>query len=84
MAKLPRQLQASLLHQLPIPQRPWSHIAVDFITNLPHSRGNTTILSVIDLLLQVMPVFPSALVAHHSGNIKPLSNVGRGKTPAIS
>ncbi|KAL0195242.1 hypothetical protein M9458_008814 [Cirrhinus mrigala] len=31
-----------------LPQRPWSHIAVDFITDLPPSNGFTTILSVID------------------------------------
>ncbi|KAI2647013.1 Transposon Tf2-6 polyprotein [Labeo rohita] len=34
-----------LLQPLPVPQRPWSHIAVDFITDLPPSNGFTTILS---------------------------------------
>ncbi|KAL0150605.1 hypothetical protein M9458_054085, partial [Cirrhinus mrigala] len=28
--------------------RPWSHIAMDFITDLPPSNGHTTILSVVD------------------------------------
>uniref|UniRef100_A0A8C2EGQ3 Gypsy retrotransposon integrase-like protein 1 n=1 Tax=Cyprinus carpio TaxID=7962 RepID=A0A8C2EGQ3_CYPCA len=39
---------AGLLQPLPVPQRPWSHIAVNFVTDLPQSQGFTTILSVID------------------------------------
>ncbi|KAM9412399.1 uncharacterized protein ACWYII_026600 [Salvelinus alpinus] len=37
-----------LLHPLSIPHRPWSHISLDFITGLPPSHGNTTILVIID------------------------------------
>ncbi|KAI2642438.1 Transposon Tf2-6 polyprotein [Labeo rohita] len=47
-SKTPRQLPAGLLQPLPVPKRPWSHIAVDFVTDLPSSHGHTTILSVID------------------------------------
>ncbi|KAL0204491.1 hypothetical protein M9458_002509, partial [Cirrhinus mrigala] len=47
-SKTPRQLPAGLLQPLPVPNRPWSHIAVDFVTDLPSSHGQTTILSVID------------------------------------
>ncbi|KAL0175542.1 hypothetical protein M9458_027872, partial [Cirrhinus mrigala] len=47
-SKVPRQLPAGLLQPLPVPNRPWSHIAVDFITDLPASNGLTTILSVVD------------------------------------
>ncbi|KAL0150837.1 hypothetical protein M9458_053856 [Cirrhinus mrigala] len=32
----------------PIPQRPWSHIGVDFITDLPVSEGNTCVLVIVD------------------------------------
>ncbi|KAI2661215.1 Transposon Tf2-9 polyprotein [Labeo rohita] len=47
-SKTPRQLPAGLLQPLPAPRRPWSHIAVDFITDLPSSLDHTTILTVID------------------------------------
>jgi hypothetical protein len=40
--------RSGLLRPLPIPNRPWSHIALDFVTGLPTSGGNTTILTVID------------------------------------
>ncbi len=46
-SKSPRQLPSGLLHLLPVPRRPWSHLAIDFITDLPKSNGNTTILSII-------------------------------------
>ncbi len=39
---------AGLLRPLPIPSRPWSHIALDFVTGLPLSAGNTVILTVVD------------------------------------
>ncbi len=29
---------------LPLPQRPWSHIGVDFVTDLPNSEGYTCVL----------------------------------------
>ncbi|KAI2656914.1 Transposon Tf2-6 polyprotein [Labeo rohita] len=47
-SKTPRQLPSGLLQPLPAPRRPWSHIAVDFITDLPNSLGHTTILTVVD------------------------------------
>ncbi|KAI5086375.1 hypothetical protein C0J45_23376, partial [Silurus meridionalis] len=37
---------AGLLRPLPVPHRPWSHIALDFVTGLPPSAGHTAILSV--------------------------------------
>ncbi|KAL0159211.1 hypothetical protein M9458_042936, partial [Cirrhinus mrigala] len=64
--KASRQLPAGLLQPLPVPKRPWSHIAVDFITDLPPSQGHTTILSVIDRFskgcrLIPLPKLPTAL-----------------------
>ncbi len=37
-----------LLHHLPIPSHPWSHLALDFVIGLPESKGNTVILMVVD------------------------------------
>ena len=39
---------AGLLCPLPVPHRPWSDISLDFVTGLPPSEGNTTILIVVD------------------------------------
>ncbi len=46
--KEPRTHPHGLLHSLPIPSRPWSHISLDFVTGLPRSQGNTAILVVVD------------------------------------
>ncbi|KAI2663045.1 Transposon Tf2-6 polyprotein [Labeo rohita] len=64
--KASRQRPAGLLQPLPVPNRPWSHIAVDFITDLPTSQGYTTILSVIDRFskgcrLIPLPKLPTAM-----------------------
>ncbi|KAI2661634.1 Transposon Tf2-6 polyprotein [Labeo rohita] len=65
-SKTPRQLPAGLLQPLPIPKRPWSHIAVDFVTDLPPSQGHTTILTVVDRFSKgcrfiPLPKLPSAM-----------------------
>lgn len=73
--KSSRQLPARLLQPLPIPQRPWSHIAIDFITDLPNSQGQTTILKVIDRFSKAcrfipLPKLPTALeTAEHLCNL---------------
>ncbi|KAK3548493.1 hypothetical protein QTP70_013327 [Hemibagrus guttatus] len=48
MSKDPRHLPAGKLLPLPIPSRPWSHLGVDFVTDLPTSREHTGILVVVD------------------------------------
>lgn len=42
------QLLGGLLEPLPIPCQPWSHVAMDFLTDLPESQGFTTVMVVID------------------------------------
>lgn len=54
-----------LLRPLSIPSRPWPHIALDFVTGLPPSSGNTVILTVVDRFSKAvhfvpLPKFPSA------------------------
>ena len=56
---------AGLLHPLEVPTRPWSHIAVDFVTGLPPSEGNDTILTIVDRFSKAvhyvpLPKLPSA------------------------
>lgn len=42
------QAPAGHLHPLPIPHCPLSHIPLDFVTGLPPTAGNTTILTIVD------------------------------------
>ncbi|KAI3376773.1 hypothetical protein L3Q82_000369 [Scortum barcoo] len=60
-----RQARMGLLQPLPVPQRPWSHLTLDFITGLPPSKGNTTVLTVVDRFSKMahfipLPKLPSA------------------------
>ncbi|XP_064874818.1 uncharacterized protein LOC135571809 [Oncorhynchus nerka] len=45
--KTPRQAPSGLV-SLPVPHRPWSHISLDFVTELPPSDGDTVILLVVN------------------------------------
>ena len=65
-SKSSHQTPAGLLQPLPIPSRPWSHIALDFVTGLPPSQVNTTILTIVDRFSKsahfvALPKLPSAL-----------------------
>ncbi|KAK3536207.1 hypothetical protein QTP86_000183 [Hemibagrus guttatus] len=48
---------AGLLHLLPVPRCPWSHIAIDFITGQPPSEGNT-ILTIVDRFSKMVHFVP--------------------------
>lgn len=43
---------------LPIPEPPWSHLALAFITDLPKLQGNSTILVVVDWFLKSLRLIP--------------------------
>ena len=49
-AKMPRHQPYGMLKQLPVPDRPWNSILMDFIEQLLSSSGFTAILVVIDRL----------------------------------
>ena len=48
--KVPRYKRFGLLKQLPILEKPWNSISMDFIEQLPNSSRYTTILMVVDQL----------------------------------
>ncbi len=58
ISKSSRHLPAGKLHPLPIPNRPWSHLGVDFITDLPVSDGHTCILVIIDRFSKFCRLIP--------------------------
>ena len=49
-AKTPCHKPYGLLKQLPVPEKPWNSISMDFIEQLPASTGFTAILVVVDWL----------------------------------
>ncbi|KAI5090260.1 hypothetical protein C0J45_20395, partial [Silurus meridionalis] len=66
MSKVPRHLPVGKLVPLMIPERPWSHIGIDFVTDLPRSEGHTCVLVVVDRFSKAcrlipLPGLPTAL-----------------------
>ncbi|KAL0187826.1 hypothetical protein M9458_014925, partial [Cirrhinus mrigala] len=57
----PRRLPEGKLVPLPLPHRPWSHLGVDFVTDLPASKGYTTILVLVDHFSKACKLIPTAL-----------------------
>lgn len=58
--KTPHQPSSGLFQPLSIPEWPWSHIALDFVTGLPPSQGHIVILTVVDRLSKVDHFIPLA------------------------
>ncbi len=58
ISSTPRHLPEGKLVPLPIPRRPWSHLGVDFATDLPPSNGFTTILVVVDRFSKSCKLIP--------------------------
>ena len=56
--KVPHSPPSGFLQPLPIPRRPWSHIALDFITGLPLSNTFTTILTIVDRFSKAVHFVP--------------------------
>ena len=58
-SKSQRHHPYELLKQLPIPEKPWNSISMDFIEKLPMSNGFDTILVIIDHLTKQSIVIPT-------------------------
>ncbi len=58
VSKSSHQCPAGLLQPLPVPRLPWSHIAIDLVTDLPSSRNYSTILTVIDRFSKACHLIP--------------------------
>ncbi len=58
ITKTPHHLPAGKLMPLPIPHRPWSHVGVDFVTDLPNSEGFTCILVAVDQFSKACRLIP--------------------------
>uniref|UniRef100_A0A1A8D4D5 Gypsy retrotransposon integrase-like protein 1 n=1 Tax=Nothobranchius kadleci TaxID=1051664 RepID=A0A1A8D4D5_NOTKA len=56
--KTSNQSPSGLLNPLHVPSRPWSHIAMDFVTGLPPSRGFSVIMTVVDRFSKACHLIP--------------------------
>ena len=57
--KASTQKPQGLLHSLPIPERPWQSIGMDFMGPLPKSNGHDYLLVVIDRLTLQVHLIPT-------------------------
>ena len=80
----PRHRPSGILRALPIPDRPWSSISMDFVTGLPWSYGNDAIWVVVDRLTKMHHFVPcrtttsapdlANLFLHHVRKLQGLPN----------
>ncbi|KAK3524938.1 hypothetical protein QTP86_011483 [Hemibagrus guttatus] len=57
-SRVSHQLPEGLREPLPTPKRPWSHLSVDFLTDLPNSGGFTTVMVMVDRFSKACKLIP--------------------------
>ena len=57
-SKIPRHRLYGLLRPLEIPKKPWISISMDFIVDLPPSKGFDSIFVVVDQLMKMAHFVP--------------------------
>uniref|UniRef100_A0A8C6PF46 Gypsy retrotransposon integrase-like protein 1 n=1 Tax=Nothobranchius furzeri TaxID=105023 RepID=A0A8C6PF46_NOTFU len=57
-SKPSRRPPAGLLRPLPVPHRPWSHVAMDFSTGLPESNSYSVLLTIVDRFSKMTHLVP--------------------------
>ncbi|KAK3506468.1 hypothetical protein QTP70_001152 [Hemibagrus guttatus] len=58
MSKSPRHLPAGKLLPLPVPNRPWSLLGIDFIVDVPAFEGCTCVLVIVDRFSKACRLMP--------------------------
>jgi hypothetical protein len=61
-SKTSREAYNGLLKPLPVPERRWKHISVDFIVELPSSEENTNMMVVVDRLTKQVHIIPCSKI----------------------
>ena len=59
MTKGSNQWPLGLLHSLPVPDKPWQSIGMDFVGPLPLSQGHNFLLVVIDRFTSMVHLIPT-------------------------
>ncbi len=59
-----RTSYSGVLKPLPIPQRRWRDISIDFVVELPESRGCTNIMVVVDRLTKMRHLITCSTLRH--------------------
>ncbi|OWM75776.1 hypothetical protein CDL15_Pgr009420 [Punica granatum] len=57
--KIEQKSPVGLLEPLPIPERPWESVSMDFIVNLPKSEGCQTLMVVVDRFSKYATFIPA-------------------------
>ncbi|PKI77579.1 hypothetical protein CRG98_002033 [Punica granatum] len=57
--KTEQKSPAGLLEPLPIPERPWENVSMDFIVNLPKSEGCQTLIVMVDRFSKYATFIPT-------------------------